>query len=153
MPKHIQLAIAFFCAFAACVAYAGEIPNTLPQAFAALDHQLSLQQRDAFKNAPESTAVVRAHMSLGLYIRNAWLRSGHSELPGQLHALGAQSLDDMSSVVLTSYWRHLNGKPLKVEEQCACYAKWWREQLLLESSAKAKGESSYSVPSFDCPPG
>lgn len=153
MPKHLQLAIGFFCAFAAFMAYAGEVPDTLPQAFAALDQQLSSQQRDAFKNAPEATAVVRAHMSLGLYIRNVWFRSGHSKLPGQLHALGAQSLDDMSSVVLTSYWRHLNGKPLQVEKQCACYAKWWREQLLLESSAKAKGESSYSVPSFDCPPG
>ena len=153
MSKHIQLAIAFFCAFAAFMAYAGEVPNTLPQAFAALDQQLSPQQRDAFKNAPESTAVVRAHMSLGLYIRNVWFRSGHSKIPVQLHALGAQSLDDMSSVVLTSYWRYLNGKPLKVEQQCACYAKWWHEQLRLISAAKAKGKNSYSTPNFDCPPG
>jgi hypothetical protein len=153
MPKHIPLVIAFFCAFAASMAYAGDVPNTLPQAFAALDQKLNSQQRDVFKTTPEATAVVRAHMSLGLYIRNTWFRSGHSKLPAQLHSLGAQSLDDMSSVVLVSYWRHLNGKPLKVEEQCACYAKWWHEQLRLESAAKAKGENSYSSPSFDCPPG
>jgi hypothetical protein len=133
------------------MASASEVPNTLSEAFVALDRQLTSQQQDAFKNTSEHEAVVTAHMSLGLYIRNAWFRSGQSKLPGQLYALGARSLDDMSSIVLTSYWRHLNGKPLKVEEQCACYARWWREEQRLESAAKAKGEISYSYPSFDCP--
>jgi len=151
MPKHMRLAIVFFCTFAASLASAGEVPNTLSQAFAALDQQLGSQQQEAFKNTSEAEAVAKAHMSLGLYIRNVWFRSGQSKLTGQLHALGARSLDDMSSVVLTSYWRHLNGKPLKVEEQCACYAKWWQEQQRLESAAKAKGENSYSYPKISCP--
>ncbi|MHB1273062.1 MAG: DUF6794 domain-containing protein [Rhodanobacter sp.] len=151
MPKHIQFVILFFCAFAVPMASAGEIPNTLPQAFAALDQQLGSQQQEAFKNTPEAEAVVKAHMRLGLYIRNVWFRSGHSKLPGELHALGAQSLDDMSAIVLTSYWRHLNGKPLDVQKQCACYAKWWQEQQWLESAAEAEGESSYSSPRFHCP--
>ncbi|OOG61647.1 hypothetical protein B0E46_17010 [Rhodanobacter sp. B04] len=153
MPKHIQFVILFLFAFAASMASAGEVPNTLPQAFAALDQQLGSQQRDDFKNTPETEAVVKAHTGLGLYIRNAWFRSGHSKLPDELHALGVRSLDDVSSVVLTSYWRHLNGKPLEVEKQCACYAKWWQEQQLLEASAAAKGENSYSSPKFSCPQG
>jgi hypothetical protein len=31
----------------------------------------------------------------------------------------------MSGVILASFWRHLNGKPLRVEEQVAYYKRFW----------------------------
>jgi hypothetical protein len=128
-----------------------EIPNTLDQAYGVLDRLLSPADRHAFMSTPEQEAVTRAHMGLGLYIRNKWFRSGKSALPGVLYDFGARSFDDMSGMVLTSYWRHLNGKPIDIEKQGACYRRWFDEEQRLESDAKAKGESSYKLPSFDCP--
>lgn len=128
-----------------------EIPNTLEQAYGVLDRLLSPGDRLAFMSTSEREAVIRSHVGLGMYIRNAWFRSGKSALPGVLHELGARSFDDMSSMVLTSYWRHLNGKPVEIEKQGACYRRWSDEAHRLESEAKAKGESSYQLPSFGCP--
>lgn len=126
-------------------------PATLDEAFRALDSLLGPTRRDSFMHTPERGAVVYAHMGIGLYIRNEWFRSGKSPLAGVLHQLGARSLDDASSMVLTSYWRHLNGKPLELEKQGACYQRWGDEQERLEKEAEAKGETSYNLPAFDCP--
>lgn len=127
------------------------VPNTLDEAFAALDAMLTPPVREEFKKLPEQEATVRAHMSVGLYIRNEWFRHGGSRLPGYLHKLGARALDDMSDMVLTSYWRWLNGQPIRIEEQGACYQRWWKEQQRLKAEAKAKGETSYRMPGFHCP--
>lgn len=151
MPRHSKLIALFLCILAPIIASTSEVPNTMLQAFSALDKQLGPQKREAFKNTPEAEAVANADMSLGIYMRNVWFRSGHSRLADKLHALGAQSFDDASAVVLASYWRHLNGRPLEIEKQCACYAKWWQEQDQLIAAAKAKGKDSYPIPSFSCP--
>ncbi len=156
MKAAVVLVIAFWLGFAAwsrADSPRSEIPNTLDQAYEALDRLLSARDRRAFMSRPEKEAVALAHMGLGLFIRNTWFRSGKSALPGVLYDFGARSLDDMSSMVLTSYWRHLNGKPIEIEKQGACYRRWSEEAERLESEAKAKAESSYQLPSFDCPEG
>ncbi len=151
MFKCIKFALSIALVLAFSTSRADEVPQTLDQAFFALDHQLSWQQRELFKSEPESKAVTNAHMGLGMYIRNTWFRAGHSRLVDQLHAAGARSLDDMSSILLTPYWRHLNEKPLDVAGQGACYAKWWKEQMRLKDEAIASGKNSYGTPKFDCP--
>ncbi|MCL2310268.1 MAG: hypothetical protein FWC42_08370 [Proteobacteria bacterium] len=135
------------CASLLCHA-AESVPNTLEEAFAALDKQLSAIERQKFQNAPESEAVALAHMGIGMRIRNEWFRAGGSALP---RTLRVQHLDDASAIVLTSYWRHLNGKPLEVENQINCYHRWWQEQQRLID--EAKGASSYKTPAFSCPNG
>jgi hypothetical protein len=126
------------------------VPNTLEEAFSALDNQLPSSERESFKNMPERQAVRRAHMGLGMYIRNDWFRRGGSALP---QLLQARHLDDASSIVLTSYWRYLNGRPLDVEQQIACYHRWWAVQQRLREEANRKGSRSYPSPSFSCPAG
>lgn len=127
------------------------IPNTLDEAYLSLDASLKPEDRLAFMQRPEREAVMEAHYAVGLYIRNQWLRSGKSALVKLLHEKGAQSFDDMSSMILHSYWRHLNGKPIQLSEQGACYRKWWLEQQKLIDQAKARGEDSYLSPDFRCP--
>ena len=60
-------------------------------------------------------------------------------------------MDDMSDMILTSNWRHLNKKPINLKEQGACYTRWWVERQRLEDEAKAKSKTSYGFPAFDCP--
>lgn len=129
----------------------GSIPHSLSEAFAALDQHLSSEDRHEFKTQPEGKATTQAHMGVGLYIRNEWFRAGNSKLVGILREAGAKSMDDMSGMVLTSYWRHLNNKPINLKEQGACYTRWWTEQKRIQEQAKAKSETSYGTPNFNCP--
>jgi hypothetical protein len=138
------------CCGALALAYE-HIPNTLDEAYLSLDASLKPEDRLAFMQRPEREAVMEAHYAVGLYIRNQWLRSGKSALVKLLHEKGAQSLDDMSSMILHSYWRHLNGKPIQLNEQGACYRKWWSEQQKLIDQSKERGEDSYPSPNFRCP--
>lgn len=64
---------------------------------------------------------------------------------------GAQSFDDMSSMILTSYWRYLNKVPIEIDAQGDCYRKWRQDQDRLIAEAEAAGQTSYKVPAFDCP--
>ena len=132
---------------------ADPVPNTLEEAFVVLDQKLTSEAREQFRRTLEEEAVTSAHMSLGMYIRNQWFRAGGSRLPGLLQDVGARHMDDMSSIVLTSYWRHLNGKPLQLAQQGECYRRWWQEQERLVREAKSNGEPSYATPSFSCPQG
>jgi hypothetical protein len=148
--RFVWLAVVAFGAYTSllCCAAESAVPHTLEEAFAVLDKQLPAVERQKFQNTPEREAVTLAHMGLGMYIRNKWFRAGGSALPGVLRA---QHLDDASGIVLTSYWRYLNGKPLEVESQISCHHRWWREQhRLIEET---KGSSSHGTPAFSCPDG
>ncbi len=129
--------------------WAQEVPNTLDEAFSSLDNVMSASQREEFRRRPEASAIVDAHSSLGMYIRNNWFRAGNSSLVRQFRDLGAGSLDDVSSMILASYWRHLNGVPIRLDEQGSCYRKWWAEQYRLIAAAGDSG--SYGTPKFHCP--
>jgi hypothetical protein len=146
--KSAQVACMLFVLLIAPVTRAQDVPNTLDEAFSSLDRTLSVEQRDDFSHKPEAKAVIDAHMGLGAYIRNNWFRAGHSKLADRLRNTGAQALDDVSSMVLVSYWRHLNGVPIRLAEQGSCYRRWWDEQRRLE--AASQGSGSYSVPRFSC---
>jgi hypothetical protein len=87
------------------------VPQTIEQAFGVLDNLLTPEDRSSFMLKPEGRAVIEAHMSVGLYIRNTWFRSARTALHGYLREKGARSLDDASSLLLTAYWRYLNGLP------------------------------------------
>jgi Domain of unknown function (DUF6794) len=126
-------------------------PNTLEDAFQELDRLLPANTKQIFKSKPEQKAVIDAHFGLAMFIRNEWFRSGRSSLPGRLHSLGARSFDDMSDMILRSYWRHLNGTSIDIEKQGACYERWWQKQRRL--IAEAKDKRCHEVPSFSCPDG
>jgi len=150
--KHCALLIALIILAAVPVGVAEpSVPQTIAEAFVVLDQRLTDAQRREFAGKAESEATVEAHMGLGMYIRNEWFRSGKSGLVGKLHDLGGRSLDDLSSMVLTSYWRHLNGKKLELEAQGECYRRWWQEQDRLKREAEEQGLKEYGSPIFDCP--
>jgi hypothetical protein len=127
------------------------IPDTMEEAYRFLDAKLPPDQREKFKQMTEREAVVSTHFNLGMYIRNELFYSGKSALPGLLHSLGARHPDDVSGMVLTSYWRYLNNKPIELEKQGAdsCRASQKQRERMIEN-AKKKGET-YMGPDFSCP--
>lgn len=105
-------------------------PTNLSECFEQLDKILSeAEDEDWFKSATEKEAIAHSHHGLGTMIRNDWgLWVEDSDLHQYLKNLGLKHADDMSSVILTSYHRKINGKELELDEQVKYYIEFWKKQ-------------------------
>jgi len=68
------------------------------------------------------------HFGLGMGMRNEWGLWGGSRLAKWFNAQGITHPDDMSGIILHSFWRHLNGKPITLEQQVKYYQDYWKNQ-------------------------
>lgn len=110
------------------------IPVDLHGCFSALDTLLSLEDVAAIRSGTEEE-MLRYHFSLGMWIRNNWGLWDGSQLAGWFHSLGIHHPDDMSSIILDSYWRHLNDEPIQLKQQVKSYLDYW-ERLHREQGAE-----------------
>ena len=113
-----------------------DIPETLEECFPALKKILKKSDIDKMRNGTEED-MIDYHMGLGCWIRNNWGLWGGSKLRKWFLARGIHHPDDMSGIILDSFWRHLKKKPLKVDEQMNFYRGFW--------------EIRKSPPRFECP--
>lgn len=85
----------------------------------------------------EDDAMATAHHGLGQYLRNEWeLWSNQGIIVEYFHRLGITHPDDMSGIILTSYHRWKNNKPIDLKEQIKQYKKYWKEA----ARAKIRGD-------------
>jgi len=89
-----------------------------------------------FKNLPEKEAVLELHLSYSrIAIRGGWnLWKGSNELSSYFNNLGIHHPDDMSSIIVTSFHRRLNSKPLELQKQLKHYIDSWEKRI--ENTAK-----------------
>ena len=66
------------------------------------------------------------HLSIGLWLRHNWQLWRGSRLSEYFNKLGIQHPDDMSGIILTSYYRRLRQQPLRVTDQIELYQTYWR---------------------------
>ena len=103
-------------------------PATLSEAIEQLDIVFPDSTKQQIIAMSESDFLTRTHFSTGLWIRNEWLydRSffgflgfapSESSLRKELVSRGLPSNDDMSALILRSYYRHLLNQDLQVEQQ------------------------------------
>lgn len=111
------------------------IPTDLEDCFKELKKMLPAELVEKMKSGPEKE-MIKYHHGLGTWLRNNWGLWGGSRLREYFKKLGLAHPDDMSSVVLNSFWRHLNNKPLKVDEQVKYYQEYWKK--MKEKNAKKK---------------
>jgi hypothetical protein len=102
------------------------IPTDLEDCFKELLKMLPAGEVEKMKKGPEKD-MINHHFGLGRWMRNNWGLWSQSRLQEYFHKLGLTHPDDMSSVILTSFWRHLNNRPLKVKEQVAYYQEYWKK--------------------------
>jgi len=139
------------CGAAEAVANEPEAPpKNLTEALDRLDRDLPDSVKEQFKSLPEREAGARVHHSLGRGLRNDWGLWSGSELRDYFLGIGVGHPDDMSGIIFTSYWRRLNGKPLEVEKQVACYKRYWEESSRIRKEAEARGATSWTFPIFHC---
>ena len=102
------------------------IPTDLEDCFKELKKMLPAELVSKMKSGTEKN-MIKYHFGLGTWMRNNWGLWSGSRLRDYFKKLGLSHPDDMSSVVLNSFWRHLNNKPLKVDEQVKYYQEYWKK--------------------------
>ena len=104
-------------------------PANLEQAIAALDKELPVEDKNLMEGMDEDEFVAVSHHSVGRWIRNNWgLWDESSKLYKWFKSRGIWHADDMSGIILTSYYRTANNLPIELKTQIGWYVKYWQEQ-------------------------
>lgn len=86
-------------------------PKNLDDCFRILDQTLNLFVILLVKSDKEEN-MINYHHGLGQTIRNGFGLWKDSHLCKWFKKQGITHPDDMSGIILTSYWRYLNSKPI-----------------------------------------
>lgn len=104
----------------------GFIPKDLEECFTQIDRILPDSIKQARLTQTEDQFSSRMHMGLGLWIRNNWGLWKGSRLSKYFNEKGINHPDDMSGIILDSYYRKKAGKEIKLEEQIIFYQNYWK---------------------------
>lgn len=101
------------------------IPINLDDCFSELD---KISNIDSFFGENEVDFVTSAHFSLGRWIRNEWgLWDDKSNSHLRQYFIDKKIIhaDDMSGIILTSYYRYLKNIDLNLDEQIDFYIEYY----------------------------
>ena len=121
-----------FCMFVISFIVFGQIKNTdmkkekpknLTECIQMLDKTLKKEDKEYIKTLTEDEFFMESHFTIGMGIRNEWIRSGNPELVTFFLDQGVKHPDDMSAMILTSYYRYLLGKEIDFEGQISAHKK------------------------------
>jgi len=113
------------------------VPKDLDDCFAELKRILPKEEIEKMKSGPEKD-MIRYHFGLGMWLRNNWGLWKGSRLSKWFNDKGIRHPDDMSGIILDSFWGHLNGKPTGLEEQVKHYQDYWKKLEEEQKVPKAK---------------
>ncbi len=103
-----------------------KIPENLIDALTELQKILPLDGKIFILLHNEEEVSARLHHSLGRHLRNTWgLWDENSPFYKWFFALGIRHADDMSGIIITTFYRRLNCIPLCVHEQIKKYKEYW----------------------------
>lgn len=102
------------------------IPKDLDDCFTELRKILPKETVEKMKIGTEED-MIQYHMGLGMWLRNSWIRRKDSRLGKWFVEKGIRHPDDMSGIILNSFWRHLNNQPIKLDEQIKHYQDYWKK--------------------------
>lgn len=102
------------------------IPKDLTDCIRHFDNKWSDSLKLIVKNKPEQKFVSDAHLAVGMWMRNYWWLWKGSRLSRYFNELGIDHPDDMSSIILTCYHRHLNSREFNITEQVSAHQQFWR---------------------------
>ena len=105
------------------------IPKDVDDAMAELDQIVDMVGKAKFKAQSEEIAVKQIHFSFGRWMIVNWGFYEGSRLSHYLRGMGVTYPDDMASVLMTCYHRHLNNRPLGLEDLAISYAEKRRKEV------------------------
>ena len=89
----------------------------------------------------EEQFIHNSHFGLGMWIRNNWRLWKGGELSKYFNSIGIHHPDDMSGIILTSYYRKLKGDDRNLEEQVKQYQDYWKAST--EHLNRLKTDTAY----------
>ncbi len=101
------------------------VPENLEDTFKELEKMLSPELLKEMKEGKEQD-MVRYHMGLGMWIRNNWQLWSGGRLAKYFNSIRIYHPDDMSGIILETFWCHLKGERFRLEERIAFYEEYWR---------------------------
>ena len=101
------------------------IPKNLEECFLEFKRMLPPDVIKEFKKRDQGN-VIRYHLTLGVWIRNNWGLWQGSCLVDYFNQRGIQHPDDMSGIILNSFWRYLNDRPIRLIDQVDLYNEYWK---------------------------
>jgi len=103
------------------------IPKDLENCFIELRNILNAEEIVDMTNGKEEVMILY-HQGLGRHLRNEWgLWKGDSDLCKWFKEKGIRHADDMSGIILDSFWRHIHNKPIELDEQIKYYKNYWEK--------------------------
>ncbi len=101
-------------------------PGTLEEAHQQLERTLpkeELAKIDAMKSEDD---MIGYHFGLGMGLRNSWGLWGGGPLAKNMNKLGFHHPDDMSGVILETFWCKRHGKDFRLKERADYYETYWK---------------------------
>jgi len=118
------------------------VPTTLQEAHRQLERQLpkeELAKIDAMKSEDE---MIQYHFGLGMRMRNGWGLWRGSPLAQHMRKLGFTHPDDMSGVILETFWCKRHGKDFRLNERADYYRAYWKAEADPPTTAKDPKDGS-----------
>jgi hypothetical protein len=104
------------------------IPQNLNDCYNELDKMLNFYLKLEMLFTKEDN-LSKYHLGLGMWIRNFWIRSKDKRLRNYFHDIGIYTPDDMSGIIIDSYWRKLHKKSINLDQQIKYYQDYWKEKI------------------------
>jgi hypothetical protein len=101
------------------------IPKDLEDAFVELRRMLPAEILDRVHKG-DATALMQGPLGMRMWLRNKWRLWHRSRLAKYFHRLGVRHADFISGILLTTFTNHVQGKPLRLQEQIRDYQTWER---------------------------
>ena len=107
-----------------------EVPETVHQAVFYLKNFLSEDELDLIRESDELEFVGNAVSGTGLgsWLINEWDLWSPTPLNLYFNRNGISSPPEMAEVILTSFHRYLNGRPMHINDQIREIRSFWEEQ-------------------------
>jgi len=101
------------------------IPKDLDDCFKQIDIFWTDSVKQWVRTQTEKEFNASVHFGFGRWIRNNWQLWGGSRLSSYFREMGITHPDAMSGIILTSYYRYLNNKEIKLSEQLQEDKNYW----------------------------
>jgi hypothetical protein len=125
--------------------YGHYIPADLDDAHAYLQKHLPAEELQRIRDMKSEEDMIDYHMGLGMGMRNGWALWAGSRLSRHFNKLGVHHPDDMSGIILDTFWCRVHNQPLRLTERVAYYQAYCREPQFLRTCALPTERQSSST--------
>lgn len=106
-----------------------KVPLTVPESLDMFLDSLDDNEKKALNDIKEEEVALFLH-TWGEEMLSSWsLKDETTVLPMSYKSIGITHPDDMIGIILTSAWRILHKKPVKLKDQVQKYQEYWMKEI------------------------